>query len=139
MWVNSFANTLPFHLKKYISISKGFFLLGGGGIIWHENFVFKLKYKENNLQACLVILWENVYPETIQNHLKVDLETMVPNMYWGGGGGGGEVLLLVQAESVLERVKKEYHFSSDFWNKSRVLVRWRLLSEWSVLFQLALY
>lgn len=50
-----------------------------------------------------------------------------------------EVLLLVQAESVLERVKKEYHFSSDFWNKSRVLVRWRLLSEWSVLFQLALY
>lgn len=36
---------------------------------------------ENNLQACLVILWENVYLKTIQNHLKVDLETMVPNMH----------------------------------------------------------
>lgn len=51
-------------------------------------------------------------------NLEVDLETMVPNMHWKK-----KILLLMQAESVLERVKKEYHFSSDFWNKSRVLVR----------------
>lgn len=44
-----------------------------------------LKHKENNLQECLVMLWENVYLEIIQNHLKVDLETVVPNMHWKGG------------------------------------------------------
>lgn len=86
MWVTSFANAVPFHLKK-ISISKRFFFLEGkrwGNNLTYLatwNLVFKIKYKENNLQGCLVILWENVYLETIQRHLKVVLETMVPDKH----------------------------------------------------------